>query len=781
MAEESQTINLKVLSPSTEVEGGVTFAGIPATTTIKELRSRIQDAVLSKPATDRMRLIYRGRVVANDADTLGGVFGADNIRESKEQSLHLVLRELPPNAPPNPFRPAQAAIPASPPLHTNPFRTIPQPRPNSQPQVLPHHHHHHPHVHHHHLPGPPNPFQIALPPAIQQHLAQTMNMAQNRQAHNNQAPNSEGQQGSEETPRPDNGAPVPPMGLPPLPGFGPPNLPPNGRTLRQEGIGPNGERWSVTYSSANIPAGASQPHPPMPFPHPPGFGIPPRPTGSPAPTEAIDRLVPRMRFILQSARQEMENVRTLLQASNQQAPQPAQPIAGTAPLWRMERIRQHIQIMGQNLNLVERGLGVIAADASMTDNPDVVALRQSATELRGHLEELNRTIGQQGGTTTIQPAPADSLFSSLPSSAAPTSTTPSASSQPETQAHAPTLPSEAPQELFLLSSPQGPVGLLFDQRGTYMTAPMVPTLPFQTFTNQFAQNRQLIAGLGQQIAQGSQHSHLQLANIQPTPTPTQAAAGNVQGENQAQPPGQEAGQGQAQNVNQAQLLNDQPMVPGGNDGIANIGGHLWLIFKLACFVYFFSGTGWYKSILLGVIAGAVYLAQIGVFEEQFNLVRRHFEALMPVGALAERAAQPRNAAQRQQRVEPGRNLTPEEAARRLLQQHQNGRVGWVRESMRTVERSFAIFVASLWPGIGERMVHAQEERLRTERAAEEERQQQEEEKAKAEAEAQQQREEQKNKPHGEVEGESSSSNEKGKEKAATAEDDAYGSSSGAAA
>jgi hypothetical protein len=79
MTEEVTTVNLKVLSPSAEVEGGITFPDLPATTTIQELRSRIQDAVPSKPATERMRLIYRGRVVANDADTLGGVFGADNV------------------------------------------------------------------------------------------------------------------------------------------------------------------------------------------------------------------------------------------------------------------------------------------------------------------------------------------------------------------------------------------------------------------------------------------------------------------------------------------------------------------------------------------------------------------------------------------------------------------------------------------------------------------------------------------------------------------------------
>ena len=79
MAQEEQTINLKILSPSTEVEGGVNLADVPASTTVKELRSRIQNAVPSKPATDRMRLIYRGRVIANDAESLGNVFGTDNV------------------------------------------------------------------------------------------------------------------------------------------------------------------------------------------------------------------------------------------------------------------------------------------------------------------------------------------------------------------------------------------------------------------------------------------------------------------------------------------------------------------------------------------------------------------------------------------------------------------------------------------------------------------------------------------------------------------------------
>jgi hypothetical protein len=457
----------------------------------------------------------------------------------------------------------------------------------------------------------------------------------------------------------------------------------------------------------------------------------------------------------------MENVRTLLQASGQQAAQPAPLSSANPPTWRLERIRQHLQIMDQNLNLVERGLGVIAADVSMTDNTDVIALRQSAIQLRGQLVSLNNSISQQNIAASA-PLSAEDAASILLSGASTTAPTPSISTQPETHATLQTLPPDVPEELFILSSPQGPVGILFDQRGTYMTAPFVPTLPFQTFTNQFAQNRQLMAGIGQQIAQGSHHMHTQLANIQPTPTQPPAATGQPQ--NQDQPGSQGAEQGQVQDQNQAQAqaqapaqnanANAPPNAQADNDRVGNIFGHVWLVFKLACFVYFFSGTGWYKSILLGIIAGCVYLAQLGLFEEQFNLIRRHFEAVLPVGAMAERAAQP---IQR-------RNTTPEEAARRLLQQQRQG--GWIRETVRTVERAGAIFVASLWPGIGERMVHAQEERARLERVVEEEERTEEERKRREEAEQQAEEKEKKDEEVAEEHvGDEAGESAKGKERA----------------
>lgn len=77
MAEDAPSVDLRILSPS--FENGIHLANLPATTTIGALRLRIHDAAPSRPAPDHMRLIYRGRVVANDSDTLQTIFGIENV------------------------------------------------------------------------------------------------------------------------------------------------------------------------------------------------------------------------------------------------------------------------------------------------------------------------------------------------------------------------------------------------------------------------------------------------------------------------------------------------------------------------------------------------------------------------------------------------------------------------------------------------------------------------------------------------------------------------------
>lgn len=576
---------------------------------------------------------------------------------------------------------------------------------------------------------------MPLPPQMQQQIAQALGQRGApipTPATDTPTP-TEPVNGAVPRPASTEGAGAPPPGVLP-PGFG--GLPaPNGRTVRQEGIGPNGARWSVTYNdfTANIPLRPGQPTMPRPVP----FAIPPRPFGSPAPggvNVPLSWLLPRLRGTLQEAAREVDNVRTLLAPSAvEDALSSAQSPSGSAtfPSWRAERIREHLRTVTHNLNMVESGL----SDPAMQLNVDVIALRQAASEVRRQANEFSRTLDTQEARTGAELTRSTSPSTSAAAASDPLVATASAATR--------TLPSDAPQELFLLSSPQGPVGVLFDQRGTYTTAPFTSSLSSQTFIDQFNQNRQLIAGLGQQIAQSSHNLHNQLGSVQPTPTqqPTQPQP--------EQPPyafdeaaAQRVVQNIIQNRDERQAANApqaaNPDAPAENDRVVNVAGHLWLIFKLACFVYIFAGGGgWYRPLMLGSIAIIVYIVQLGVFEAQFNVVRRHFEALLPN---AERIAQGRDANRNQSQAngaaDARRNVTPEEAARRLLLQQRNNQFGWVRETMRTLERGVAIFVASLWPGIGERMVHAQEERERLERvAASEERERQEEERRRAEEEA----------------------------------------------
>lgn len=434
-------------------------------------------------------------------------------------------------------------------------------------------------------------------------------------------------------------------------------------------------------------------------------------------------------------------------------------VQGGPPARRHDLVRERLQLMSRDLDTIENSLTLLADHVS-TRTADVATMRQSIIELRTQIEGLNRMLDVLQRSAATGQSPSSASNSALPAQALgnpSTSTTPSpqANLSISTQSMSP----DTPPELFILSSPQGPVGVLFDQQGTFVTAPMAETLPFETFTDQFARNRRLVAGLGQHIAHGSGNLQNQLANIQRTPLPTVAQRLTGEGEGSNQAVEQPQNHNQQQNQPQEQVANGHANQPAANvqganapNDMANVAGHLWLLLKLACFVYFFSGgASFYRMVMLGAIALMVYFAQIGMFDSQFNLLRHHFEALLPAGALADHIAPPRQANGQQPRAG---GLTPEQAAQRILQQRREQRFGWLRDGMRTLERGFALFAASLWPGVGERMVHAQEERLRLERVAASEERERQEEARRQEVEAQQQREEGKGQPSAE-EGQSS--------------------------
>lgn len=66
----SQKIVLHVLCPSLPPPGRFTFHDLTLSTSVASLKSRISESVPSRPPTTIQRLIYCGKPITNDAQTL---------------------------------------------------------------------------------------------------------------------------------------------------------------------------------------------------------------------------------------------------------------------------------------------------------------------------------------------------------------------------------------------------------------------------------------------------------------------------------------------------------------------------------------------------------------------------------------------------------------------------------------------------------------------------------------------------------------------------------------
>jgi hypothetical protein len=168
------------------------------------------------------------------------------------------------------------------------------------------------------------------------------------------------------------------------------------------------------------------------------------------------------------------------------------------------------------------------------------------------------------------------------------------------------------------------------------------------------------------------------------------------------------------------------------DVLAPIVRNLWLIVRLCIFGWFFfsSGRGYGRLLILCILGGFVWAVNAGLLGARLNgildAVRRHF------GEVVEEArhgvVDPPDANANQGRNGGASGVgTPEEAARRLMVRRAEGQRRRVWDAIRRVERSVALAVASLWPGVGEAVVRNHERIVRERERAEEERRRREEE------------------------------------------------------
>ncbi|OOQ87758.1 hypothetical protein PEBR_16395 [Penicillium brasilianum] len=89
-----RTVTIHILSPSHPAPSRFTFRDLPLETTVGELRARITHSFPNHPPPSTQRLIYRGRPLTNNNNTMADIFRSV---EETEHSIHMVLP--PPSAP----------------------------------------------------------------------------------------------------------------------------------------------------------------------------------------------------------------------------------------------------------------------------------------------------------------------------------------------------------------------------------------------------------------------------------------------------------------------------------------------------------------------------------------------------------------------------------------------------------------------------------------------------------------------------------------------------------
>ncbi|KAI1117264.1 hypothetical protein F5Y14DRAFT_439377 [Nemania sp. NC0429] len=286
-------------------------------------------------------------------------------------------------------------------------------------------------------------------------------------------------------------------------------------------------------------------------------------------------------------------------------------------------------------------------------------------------------------------------------------------------------------EVYILSSPNGPQAILLNGSGAYYN----PQLRGYQLTGPF------VPSTSHGVAPGSAphvpHVPLEaIPRIIPRSSIINGNAPNLHANNP--PPGQPP---QLQPQHDLQVPGPiQPQIGHRIDhpqiqaiGLAQLWPHIWMIFRLAVFIWWFTSptSSWYRWITVISIAITLFIANTGAlnpFAEQIWVpLRRHLENLMPLAADA--------GDRHQQRPLPGNNQggdvnganpagprdpNPADAAARLVQQRRNDNANWMLNQVRRLERAGILFIASLAPGLAERHIAQVEAEARAERQRQQE-------------------------------------------------------------
>lgn len=715
-----QTILLHVLSPSIEVPNKLTFPHVPISTTVAELKTKICDAVPTRPSPDRQRLIYGGKALVQEAATLKDIFTQEKVRvyaldtlllaypheqidQSEALSLHLVLppaaptqapRPSTPSVVPRPNRQVTANAAAAPEANTgNP----PQPQPAA------------PHAHPQHGQFPPLPAQ--LPPYLQQAmrshfealnqqlgaqnttngtnslpmaLQNQLNSYPGRQppfaapnfhqiiAQQQQARAAAGQRGLGHNDRNQNGqtgttSPPPGHGGPTIPGnLSASGLPTNSRVV-QEDYGPNGATNSRVVQENHGPNGWR-------------MVIESTQTLTRAPTNRSLHDSNGQRSSSGSLNHNNNSLASILGRANspQAVGSPGTP-TGSQPNSRSSNGQSQQSQLEQSLSSIESALAGGTAPGEPIFESARTLLRHMSNEQDVSANTTATLRNRLDGLSTQ----ADHLRASL------NSILMRVISEQHPVHRPPPTASSSP--IYLLSSPSGPHALLVSPSGMYTTPWQFPALAVPTPAPVLHQTSDI-----------------------PTPTqPLNSTNEPIAQQPAANPPQAEQEPQQQQQEQQADQARDLIRI------LLPLGGHIWLLVRLFGFVYFFTaGGGHRRAILLGLCAFIVFIAQTGLFrpflQSTWEPFRRHIENLLPLAnndrrLLPDAAVAGNNANPEGQGAQQANGVpTPQQAAERLLREREQMDGNIMRQYLRRAERAIALFVASLVPGVGERHIAARD-------------------------------------------------------------------------
>lgn len=399
----------------------------------------------------------------------------------------------------------------------------------------------------------------------------------------------------------------------------------------------------------------------------------------------------------------------------------------TGPNGQTYQVETIIRGSGSNLGGHNGGLSPVevqnmlrSADMSQATAAMTNAMHRSASGASLH-SLYSRPLNQPGVTTPAHPL-SDSRATS--GRATPDASARSVSGSSNVAgAGGPTSHSRQGVDVYILSSPEGPRGLLVNNNTseTFYT----PRLP-------------------------APHSNLRLRSlISPISTaPGTPLHGREETQNSAQFGGEQQPQEQGPNQHgghahpllpDGQADPDNPNEAGLPPLLMQVWPHLWLIFRLGIFVWFFTSpqSSWSRWLSVVGMAVFIFVLSIGALHNVADLAWRPFaqqlENMLP------RLEQPHPRLEGAQAHQQGENreLAPADMAARLIADR--ARENWLQAQIRRIEQAGLLFLASIAPGVAERHIANLEAEARAERqrleaeAAEAARRQEEEEEAAAAA------------------------------------------------